>query len=270
MDRKFFILLVNGLIYKFIIRFSVYLLGVLPLLLTIALLPGLLSLFNRVALLCLCVLLAPFIIIITTGLLTAIHPRQKDGPAVIFSSAYFTWLRRNLLHEIITCSTFLNNTLNRIDFVKAIYYRLAGAANPYLVIIAPNVFFLDPDRMVFGKQNFIGFNTMIAGHIIKGNRLLIQPVVLGDAVKIGAGCVISCGVSIGDNSKIDFGVTIGTNCRIGKDVTIFGETKIDDDVTIEDGAIVGKFCKIGKKATVREKAFVESFGVIKPRQVYES
>jgi UDP-3-O-[3-hydroxymyristoyl] glucosamine N-acyltransferase len=215
-------------------------------------------------------MLSPFIIIITTGVLMMIHPKQKDGPAAIFSAGYFTWLRRNLLHEIITCSMFLNNTLNRIDFMKAIYYKLAGAANPYLVIIAPNVFFLDPDRVVFGKQTFIGFNTLIAGHIIKGNRLLIQPVKLGDYVKIGSGCVVSCGVSIGHNSKIDFGVTIGTNCQIGKDVTIFAETKIDDGVTIEDRAIVGKFCKIGKKATIREGAFVESFGVIRPRQVYES
>src|SRR5207302_890184 len=194
----------------------------------------------------------------------------RNGSAEIFSRAYFTWLRRNLLYEIIISSTFLNNTVNRIDLVKPLYYKLAGCANPYLVIIAPGVTLLDPDRLIFGKETFIGFNSMISGHIIKGNRLVIRNVALGDHVKIGSGCIISCGVTIGDNTRIDFGVTLGTNCTIGKNVTIFAETKIDDDVMIEDGAIVGKFCKIGKKAAIRKGAFVKSFEIIEPRRVYES
>jgi carbonic anhydrase/acetyltransferase-like protein (isoleucine patch superfamily) len=269
-SKKFFILLANGLVYKFTIRFGVYFIAILPFILTVTYLENLSSVFMKVALLAVSIIAAPFIIIMTTGLLVFVHPKQPAGSVEIFSKNYFTWLRRNLLYEIITSSTFLNNTLNRIDPVKSLYYKLAGSTNPYLMIIAPNVMLLDPDRLVFGKETFIGINSMISGHIIKGNRLIVRNVTLGDYVKIGSGCVISCGVTIGDNTKIDFGVTVGTACRIGKNVTIFAETKIDDGVTIEDGAVIGKFCKIGKKAAIPKDAYVRSFEIVEPRQLYES
>ncbi|SRR6266446_2595587 len=267
MRKSFLLTLINGFLYKFLIRYLIYLIGTLPFVVAVTALSGSRNRVTEVVILSLSIVTAPVIIIITTGLVIFFHPKQKDGIVKTFSRDYFTWLRRNLLHEIITNSSFLNNSLNRIDLLKFLYYQLAGLTNPFLIIIAPHVLLLDPDRLICGKETFIGVNSLITGHIIKGDRLLIQTVHLGHQVKIGSACVISCGVKIGDGTRIDFGVSIGTNCKIGRNVIILRETKIDDNVTIEDSVVVGKFCKIGRKAVIRKNAYIESFEIIKAKQI---
>lgn len=211
----------------------------------------------------------PFSIVILTGIILRLHPTIKNEKIEPGSKKFFFWLNKNFIHEFVCSSSFLNNLTNRIDILRVFYYKLCGIKNPLLVIIAPDVKFLDPYLLDLGNKVFIGFGTIISGHIIQAGKLVVDYVKISDNVRIGASCFISCGVDIKEGANIGFGVKIGSNCKIGKNVIISSETIIDDNVTIEDNVIIGKFCIIGKNSIIKNKSVVSFNQVIRPRSVID-
>lgn len=255
---------INGLIYKFFIRIVLFFLSILPLSFAIFT-----TFDSKIVIFPFFIILIPFLIIILTGLLLILHRNIKTGEIELGSKSYFYWLNKNLIHETICSSSFLNNLANRVDFIKLIYYKLCGFKNPQLVIIAPEVKFLDPYLLEIGKKVFIGYGTIISGHIIQGKKLFVKNVIIKDNVRIGASCFISCGVEIGENSQIGFGVKIGSNCKIGKNVIISSEAMIDENVLIEDNSYIGKCTIIGKNSTIKYKNIVSFNETIKPKTIVD-
>ncbi|EHQ26562.1 DapH/DapD/GlmU-related protein [Mucilaginibacter paludis] len=250
--------------YKLILRSLIIFLSLLPLSYVIFS-----NSTHKIILFPLLLISTPFSIIILTGILLKIHPTIKNEAIEPGTKKFFYWLNKNFIHEFVCSSSFLNNLTNRIDFLRIFYYKLCGIKNPLLVIIAPDVKFLDPYLLVLGKKIFIGYGTIISGHIIQGRKLLVDYVKIGDNVRIGASCFISCGVEIQESTMIGFGVKIGSNCKIGKNVIISSETTIDDNVIIEDNVIIGKFCIVGKNSIIKNKSVVSFNQIIKPRSIID-
>ncbi|MEO6524259.1 MAG: DapH/DapD/GlmU-related protein [Mucilaginibacter sp.] len=207
--------------------------------------------------------------IVLTGIVLKLHPKINNEKIESGSKKFFFWLNKNFIHEFVCSSSFLNNLTNRIDILRLIYYKLCGVKNPLFVIIAPDVKFLDPYLLVLGKKIFIGYGTIISGHIIQGGKLIVDYVKIGDNVRIGASCFIACGVEIQESTMIGFGVKIGSNCKIGKNVIISSETIIDDNVIIEDNVVIGKFCIIGKNSILKYKSVLSFNQIIKPRSIID-
>ena len=264
MNKFYIISFINGIFYKLILRSIIFFISLLPVSLLIFSESGFKALLFP-----LLIIWIPFSIVILTGIVLKAHPTIKNAEIESGSMAYFVWLNKNLIHEIVSSSSFLNNFTNRIDFLKIFYYRLCGFQNPLLVIMAPNVKFLDPYLLTLGKKVFIGYGTIISGHIIQGRKLCVDFVNIGNNVRIGASCFISCGVEIQDNTMIGFGVKIGSNCKIGKNVIISSETVLDDGVIIEDNVIVGKFSIIGKKSKICSKSVLPFNSIVPPRSRIE-
>jgi len=264
MYKSYIFNFINSIFYKLILRSIILFISILPL--------SYLVFSNssyKIILFPLLIIWIPFSIIILTGIILKLHPTIKNEKIETGTKKFFFWLNKNFIHEFICSSSYLNNLTNRIDFLKIFYYKLCGFANPLLVIIAPDVKFLDPYLLVLGKKIFIGYGTIISGHMIQGKKLIVDYVKIADNVRIGASCFISCGVEIQENTMIGFGVKIGSNCKIGRNVIISSETIIDDNVIIEDNVIIGKFCIIGKNSSIKYKSVLSFNQIIKPRSIID-
>lgn len=155
-------------------------------------------------------------------------------------------------------------------------------------IIEPNVVVGHYARI--GANSYIQANVTIAEHVIIGENVVIQSgssigtdafyfkrteegylpwrsggrAVIGDNVRIGAGCTINKGVSgdtvIGAGTKIDcqvhigHDVVIGKNCLFAAQVGIGGNTIIGDDVIMYGQVGVSHNVKIGNRVVVHAKS----------------
>ena len=211
------------------------------------------------------VLLFPVILVFQVAILMAILPKAASGKYPIGSKFYFRWLRRNIIAEYVTGSAMLNNTIQRISILKILYYGMLGYKNPASLILAPDVKLLDPDRCMFGSRIFIGYVSVLSGHTVKGNQLIIESTKIGDAVKIGSFCKLAVGVEVGENSYIDYGVEIGMKTRIGKNVKIFASVQLDDEVIVEDNVVIGKGVMIGRKTLIGAGSVIGGYSRIGSR-----
>ena len=188
-----------------------------------------------------------------------LFPKAKSGHYPLFTNMHRRWLRNNIIAEYISGSSFINNIIQRVSPLKIIYYYLLGYKSPVSLILAPEVKLLDPDRCKFGKRVFIGYGTVISGHTVKGNKLIIDETVIDDDSKLGSFCKLAVGVHVGRNTFIDYGVEIGMNTKIGTNVKIFASVKIDDEVVIEDNCVIGKGTMIGRKTKIGKGSVVGGY-----------
>ena len=205
------------------------------------------------------IFLYPVLLTLQTGMLLLIFPKPKSGKYPLFSRQWRRWLRSNIIAEFVSGSSSINNIIQRISPLKIIYYYLLGYKNPVSLILAPEVKLLDPDRCRFGKRVFIGYGTVISGHTVKGNKLIIDETVIHDDSKLGSFCKLAVGVHVGRNTFIDYGVEIGMNTKIGNNVKIFASVKIDDEVAIEDNCVIGKGTTIGRKTKIGKGSVVGGY-----------
>ncbi len=79
------------------------------------------------------------------------------------------------------------------------------------------------------------------------NCVIEDDVVLGEAVKLGVGCVVARGVKIGAGSVLGNYVTLGGGCTLGEQV------QIDDHTTVFPGVELGARCFIGSSSAIGRK-----------------
>ena len=123
----------------------------------------------------------------------------------------------------------------------------------------------------------IGANTKIFDGAILGKKpakasmsaltddnVKIPPLVIGNSVTIGAGCVIYCGADISDM------VFFGDLATVREDVKIGTGTIIGRGATIENKVMIGKKCKIESNAYITAMSMVEDYCFIAPCVVFSN
>ena len=200
--------------YQIILKVIVHIISLVPFIYILVI--GFESRLLYALLLILAISISPLLLIIQTGLLLVVFPRARPGEYTIFSKKYLTWLRRNIIAEYVSSSSFMNNLVQRSSLLKILYYGMLGYKSPASVILAPDVKLLDPDLCKFGGSNFVGYGSVISSHTIKGDNLILAESRIGKNVKIGSYCKMAVGISIGESTLIDYGVELGVKCRIGK------------------------------------------------------
>lgn len=122
----------------------------------------------------------------------------------------------------------------------------------------------------------IGDDVVIADHSILGKKPFksavsattseaeLDPLVIGDGVKIGACCVIYCGSTIGANSFF------GDMASVREDVSIGEKTVIGKSVTIENKCFIGSFVKIETGAYITAISTVEDYCFIAPMVTFSN
>ena len=92
----------------------------------------------------------------------------------------------------------------------------------------------------------------------------LPPLVIGNSVTIGAGCVIYCGANISDM------VFFGDLATVREDVQIGTGTIIGRGVTVENKVLIGKKCKIESNAYITAMSVIEDYCFVAPCVVFSN
>lgn len=111
--------------------------------------------------------------------------------------------------------SFLRSWVCCFTFPGYYYFKLMGCRMAGPPIIAADVKLLDPGVIEIGRNVVLGENSVLCGHFVQGNVLVIEPIVVGDSVTVGANAFISPGVRIGAGAVVAAGSVVAPRTVIG-------------------------------------------------------
>ena len=131
-------------------------------------------------------------------------------------------------------------------------------------------------NVVILSGTVIGDDVVVADNTVLGKRPFkssmsattseadFDPLVIGDGVKIGAGCVLYCGCTIGKNCFF------GDMASVREDIYIGEKTVIGKSVTVENKCSIGSFVKIETGAYITAISVVEDYCFIAPMVTFSN
>lgn len=81
---------------------------------------------------------------------------------------------------------------------------------------------MDPQFVRIGNNSIIGNDAMLISHVIEGDVLAYEPIVIGSNVTIGARAIILAGVEIEDGAIVGVQSVVAKGTVIGKGQTWVG------------------------------------------------
>jgi acetyltransferase-like isoleucine patch superfamily enzyme len=114
------------------------------------------------------------------------------------------------------------------------------------------------DNTVLGKKPFRSAVSATTSDDV------LPPLVIGNDVKIGAGCVVYCGCTLGDSCFL------GDMASVREDVCMGEKTVIGKSVTVENRCSIGSFVKIETNAYITALSTVEDYCFIAPMVTFSN
>lgn len=179
------------------------------------------SMYSSLFMLCLTAGVSLFLFFISGLILMGIIIRIlslniKPGTYEVATFTVFRWL---IFSGIYTLAVTLILPVIPMTFFSMLFFRIIGCKigknsqiNTYMLN--------DPYLLEIGKNVIIGGKADISCHIFENNKLILQPIKIGDNSLIGAHCYIAPGVTIGKrciiglNSYIRQGKNIPDNTKL--------------------------------------------------------
>src|SRR6056297_2821725 len=131
-------------------------------------------------------------------------------------------------------------------------------------------------NVVIHSGTVIGDDVVVADNTVLGKRPFksamsvttteadFEPLIIGDGVKIGAGCVLYCGCKIGRSCFL------GDMASVREDVSIGEKTVIGKSVTVENKCTIGSFVKIETGAYITAISVIEDYCFIAPMVTFSN
>lgn len=110
--------------------------------------------------------------------------------------------------------SFLRGYVKDFAPIRCVLYRLMGARIGRNVMLGGDAKLLDPWALEVGEGSLIAQLSVIMGHAVEGDSVVIKPVKLGARVTLGLRAIVLPGVEIGD------GAIVGTGAVVTKDTKI--------------------------------------------------
>lgn len=141
-------------------------------------------------------LVSIFILEVKILLLVINHP-VKEGVYRIdkVSPAFFLFFLNSAANNLI--EFLFDKLLIPKGLTGEFLFRLFGAKMGKNVHVGTPIF--DPYLVEIGDNSVTGYGSLILGHLIEGNKIIIKKTKIGKNVTIGAYSIISPGVTIEDN-----------------------------------------------------------------------
>jgi len=177
--------------------------------------------FGSLFVLCLIIGISLFLFFISGLILMGIIIRLlslgiKPGSYEVATFTVFRWL---IFSGIYTMAVTLILPVIPMTFFSMLFFKMIGCKigknskiNTYMLN--------DPYLLEIGDNVIVGGQTDISCHIFENNKLILQPIKIGDNTMIGAHCYIAPGVTIGENC------VIGLNSYIRQGKTIQDDSKL--------------------------------------------
>ncbi len=136
-------------------------------------------------------------------------------------SPYFIWI----------FSLFLNSRMRHVIFGARIGKRT----------VLGDACLFSPDRVIIGDNCFIGFRSVITGHVYEHGRLYLNTVKIGNNVTVGGYAIIFPGAEIGDHAIIGANSVVPKNRKVPPYTIWFGHGKsvLRTDIKAEPEPRVG-------------------------------
>jgi len=212
--------------------------------------------FFTVFLISFSIVLSPILYILLIGFIVFLIPKTPSGKHNLTSKKFLFWLCRDLTYENIVTFPYLNNIIMRLKPIRYVFMKLVGMPKIRFLTFAPNVRIVDPDKVHIGEFTFVGINTIISGHIVRNNQLVIYDIYIGKETIIGAYCKILGGVIIGDRCMIDSSVTLNNDVHIEDRTMVLAMTSVDHFVKIGRRVRIGKNCYIGANTIIEDNVVI--------------
>ncbi len=146
--------------------------------------------------------------------LLRVHP-FREGVYPMEGRVFFVWKIYNALNE-------MGNTVF-LPFVpiffRPLFFRFFGARVGKGVSVAGR--FMEPHMIVAQDYAFFGGETIVTGHALTFDRLILKRVVVGERATVGVGAILMPGV------------------RVGRDAIVAAGSVVPMDTVIPDGEIWG-------------------------------
>lgn len=139
--------------------------------------------------------------------------RVKPGRYDIRKREAFSWIAAESLMLIVHRS-FLRGYIEDFGPPRYLFYRLLGAKIDRSFFLGGEARMLDPWALEVGSGTIIGAFSVISGHALEGNSLIIKPVKIGNCVTVGVRSMVLPGVEIGDGAIVGAGALVPKDTRI--------------------------------------------------------
>lgn len=121
------------------------------------------------------------------------------------------WIIADTIMRLVERS-FLHPYVDDFTPTRYVFYRLMGARVDTSFFFGWDAKILDPWLLEVGRGAVIGSFAVIAGHSVEGDKVVLDPVRIGDGATVGVRSVLLPGVEVGANAIVGAGslVTKGT------------------------------------------------------------
>lgn len=182
--------------------------------------------------------------IVSVMFLAWLTPALKPGRyRVMKHPMFFRWTIQLVLRRWLDIPP-ISTLVSQSNTLRFFVLRSFGAKVSFSASMASDAYAFDPALLTLGPGSICGAQSLVAGHLVVGEVLILQQVVIGERVLLSARAAVAPGVSIGDDTRLGFGCTLGPNVKIGKECKIGGGTEI------------GPQARLGDRVVVRDGSFI--------------
>ena len=183
-------------------------------------------------------------------------PRLKPGRySYPFHAQSLSWLLRFAIQRVFNLPIWAN-LLCSFAALRWCVLRAQGACVAWNMQTASNILITDPKLVHVEKGSMLALGTVIVGHYIENEQLVLAPVRIGQGVQLMGEVTLMPGVCIGAGSTIGPGTKVLADVEVGEDVFIGLGCVIQPGVRIADNVVIGHRAEIGAGAVIEEGAVI--------------
>lgn len=199
-------------------------------------------------------LLAPWTSLAGLALLHRLLPPSEPGKFRMFSDpGSVRWALRGWAPSVYL--TVFQPLFAQSPAFQRIALRAFGARLGRGTLLTSRTVVREPHHLQAGAGCVIGeFAHFVCSYQPRPGTLVVAPILLGDAVFVGAYSHLGPGASIGSRTMLEYGVKVGAHSSVGEGARIGAETTLVNSVRVGNRVRIGKRCSVPSGSVIPDDA----------------
>lgn len=195
----------------------------------------------------------------TAGVVRLGLPRLQPGnwpfPA---SPQAFAWLLHFGLQRIVNLPLW-QPSFFAFASLRWSLLRALGARVAFDVQTAVDLSVVDASMLEVGPGSMLAAGTLVSGHFVEHDRLLLAPVRIGAGVQLMGKVTLAPGCTVGDEAVVGPGTTLLPRVQLGEGAFVGLGCLLHDGVNVGASAVIGHQAVLERDVVVGEGAVVRPF-----------